>query len=212
MMSDPYYDIISKEYKDLLKNRTILLNGDVTENVIERVVIQIQRMSQQSPKTPVTLIINSNGGSLYDSQAVVDAMRTTKTPITTIALGKAMSAGFNIFLAGDLRIVHENSILMCHSGSQTGCESKIADSIDDADFLKRILARFATYYASRTKVPEATWLNLLNSGKDTYFFADDAIRMGIAHEVYQAQATKYLPEPMKQRKVRRSKRRKHKVL
>lgn len=205
LLSDPFYDIVSKEYKDLLKERTILLNGDIKENVIERVVLQIQRMSRQAPKTPITIIINSYGGSLYDSQAVVDAILTTKTPVTTIALGKAMSAGFNIFLAGDLRVVYENTILLCHSGSQSGGDTKLADAIDDADFMKRVMARMAKYYASRTKVTEEEWLKVLTSGKDFYYFADEAVNAGIAHEIYPTQTDKYLPEPMKQRKPRQKK-------
>lgn len=209
--SDPFDDIAAKEYKTLLKERTILLNGDIDEDVIERAVLQIHRMSVQSPKTPITLIINSYGGSLYDSQAVVDAILSTKTPITTIALGKAMSAGFNIFLAGDLRIVYENTTLLCHSGSQNFYNTvKIADSIDDADFMKRIILRMAKYYASRTKVTEADWLQILQSGKDVYFFADEAVEKGIAHELYPTQTEKYLPEPLKKRKPRKPKRRKSK--
>lgn len=210
LLSDPYYDIVSKEYKDLLKERTILLNGDVKENVIERVVLQIQRMSRQAPKTPITIIINSYGGSLYDSQAVVDAILSTKTPITTIALGKAMSAGFNIFLAGDLRVVYENTVLLCHSGSQTMGDTKISDAIDDADFMKRIIDRMAKFYASRTKVSEADWRQILQSGKDIYYFADEAVEKGIAHELYPTQTEKYLPEPLKKRKPRKPKKRKSK--
>lgn len=210
ILSDPFSDIASKEYKDLLKERTILLNGDIEESVIERVVLQLQRMSRQAPKTPITIVINSYGGSLYDSQAVVDAILSTKTPITTIALGKAMSAGFNIFLAGDLRIVYENTVLLCHSGSQGGRDIKIADSIDDADFMKRIMARMAKYYASRTKVSEAGWLQILQSGKDVYYFAEEAVERGIAHEIYPTQTQKYHPEPLKKRKPRKPKRRRPK--
>ncbi len=210
ILSDPFSDIITKEYKDLLKERTILINGDIEEDVIERVALQIQRMSRIAPKTPITIIINSYGGSLYDSQAVVDAILSTKTPITTIALGKAMSAGFNIFLAGDLRIVYENTTLLCHSGSQTRGWQKLADSIDDADFMKRVMERMAKYYASRTKVSEADWLKILQSGKDVYYFADEAVERGIAHELYPTQTEKYLPEPLKKRKSRKLKKRKAK--
>lgn len=210
IFSDPFFDIVSKEYKDLLRERTILLNGDIRENVIERVVLQIQRMSRQAPKTPITIVINSYGGSLYDSQAVVDAILSTKTPITTVALGKAMSAGFNIFLAGDLRVVYENTVLLCHSGSQTMGDTKIADAIDDATFMNRIISRMAKYYASRTKVSEEDWLRILQSGKDIYYFAEEAVERGIAHEIYPTQTQKYHPEPLKKRKPRKPKRRKPK--
>jgi len=200
---DPFREVALTGYKELLDQRTILINGDIEENIIERVVVQIEKMSKIHPKTPITIMINSYGGSLFDGQAVVDAIRSTKTPITTIALGKAMSAAFNIFLAGDLRIVHENSILLAHCGSQDVGEINLAHAVDEAKFNEQLFERASDYYASRTKIPKKEWLDLMNSGKDRYFWPEEAVKKGIAHNIETAPTNKYYPQTTKRRKARK---------
>ena len=152
--SDPFQETIQQTHKDLLKNRTILINGEIKENIIERVVMQIKKLSESHPATPIDIVLNSYGGSTFDAQAVVDTMRATKTPIVTKVLGKAMSAAFDIFLAGDLRIVLGNSVLMCHCGAQDLENIKLSDSLDEAKFTAELFKRWATYYASPTKLSE----------------------------------------------------------
>jgi ATP-dependent Clp protease, protease subunit len=100
---NPYAEFELETYQALLRDRTILYNDDVAKNIIERVVLPLTTLSQKSKK-PIKLLINSPGGSVEDGQMVVDAILTSKAPVVTIALGKAMSAAFDIFIAGDLRI------------------------------------------------------------------------------------------------------------
>jgi len=205
---DPFQEISHQTYKDLLKERTILINGEIKENIIERVVMQITRMSREHPATPIYIVLNSYGGSTFDAQAVVDTMRASKTPIITKVLGKAMSAAFDIFLAGDLRVVLENSVLMCHCGAQDLENIKLSDSLDEAKFTAELFKRWSQYYASRTKLSEKEWLNMLKSGKDRYFFPEECITLEIAHQVeayIDKKLTPKTPKAKKRRKVKSKK-------
>ena len=197
---DQFKDFAAGAYKELLEHRSILINGDIEEDSIERVVIQIQKMSTNKPKEPITILINSVGGFVYEAQAIIDTMQQTKTPITTVALGKVMSAAFAIYLAGDYRVCGRNSIFMAHNGSDDLGEVKMVDGINEAKFNERLLDSFARYYASRTNVSHKEWLEIFNSNKDHYFFADEAKKMGIVHDISEPQISKYKPKFSKKSK------------
>ena len=193
-LPDQFKDFAAGAYKELLEHRTILINGDIEEDSIERVLIQIKKMSANKPKEPITILINSVGGYVFEAQAIIDQMQQTKTPITTIALGKVMSAAFAIYLAGDYRVCGRNSIFLVHNGSEDLGEVKLGDAIVEADFSKKLLESYARYYASRTNVSHKEWLEIFNSNVDHYYFAEDAKKMGIVHDISEPQLSKYRPK------------------
>lgn len=65
-------------------------------------------------RKPITIFINSFGGSVYDMWAIIDIIINSKTPIYTYCTGYAMSAAFIIFLAGHERFVTKHATFMCH--------------------------------------------------------------------------------------------------
>lgn len=178
---NPFSELAFETYSDLLEDRIILLNGDVKEDIIEKVAMPMMQMAQE--KGPIQVYINSFGGSIQDSQAVVDIMTTIDNPIITMAFGKAMSASFDIFLAGDYRIAYPNSLFMCHSGSASlGLQPLPAINVE-ADLHRDLFKRWAKFYAARTKVSEKEWMNLLNGSLNKYYFPDEALKLGIVHHV-----------------------------
>lgn len=60
-------------------------------------------------RDPIKLYINSCGGTIYDMWALIDAIQNSKTPIHTYCMGYAMSAAFDIFLAGHKRYCYKHS-------------------------------------------------------------------------------------------------------
>lgn len=171
--------------------------------MIERVVVQIEKLSTLRPKEPITIMINTFGGSVYEMHSIVDAIRSTKTPITTVALGKVMSAGFDIFLSGDYRVANTNSIFLVHNGNDNLGDSTIVGHINESEYYKRLLEMSSRYYASRTNASQKEWLDILQSNRDRYIFVDEAKKMGIVHDIQEPQISKYKPSIEKKRKKRR---------
>lgn len=178
----PFDQFSFESYQALLKDRTILFNDDVKKDVIERIVLPLTTLSQKSSK-PIKLLINSPGGSVEDGQAVVDAILTSKAPIITVAMGKAMSAAFDIFLAGDYRVVYPNTVLMCHSGSAVLEKQTLPQINAEAELHKVYFERWAKWYASRSKISEKDWYTLLNTGLNRYFFPEESLKVGLTHEI-----------------------------
>lgn len=181
---DPYLEFELETYKSLLKDRTILFSGEVKDNVIERVVLPINALSQKSIK-PIKLLINSPGGSVTEGQAVVDSLISSRCQIITVALGQAMSASFDIYLSGDFRVMYPNSLLMMHSGASRFDMMTLPQLNKEADLHLRYFDRWSSWYAARTKVPKKDWLDMLNTGLNFYFFPEEALKLGLCHEVIQ---------------------------
>ncbi len=177
----PFTEFEVDSYKALLKDRTILYNGPVDKSVIERIVLPLSRFGKSTK--PIKLLINSPGGSVEDGQMVVDAILTCKAKVTTIALGQAMSAAFDIFLAGDRRIVYPNTILMMHSGSSRFETQTLPQIGKEADLYKRYFDRWSTWYASRTNISKAAWQDMLGTGLNYYYFPEESLKAGLTHEI-----------------------------
>lgn len=181
---DPYQQFSFESYQALLKDRTILFTGEIRDNVIERIVLPLTTLSQKNIK-PIKLLIHSEGGSVEAGQAVVDAIITSKAPVITVALGKAMSAGFDIFLAGTHRVVYPNTVLMCHSGSAMLERQTLPQINQEAKLHEEYFERWSRWYASRTNVSEKEWLTLLSTGLNRYWFPEKALVDGLVHEIIQ---------------------------
>jgi ATP-dependent protease ClpP protease subunit len=178
---NPFSELAFETYSDLLEDRIILINGDLKSDIIEKVGIPLMQMAQE--KGPIQLYINSDGGSINDSQAICDIIETIDNPVITMAFGKAMSAAFDIFLCGSYRICYPNTLFLCHAGSVAlGLQTLPAVSVE-GKLHEAYFKRWARFYASKTNISEKEWHELLERGSNKYFFPEDALKHGIVHHV-----------------------------
>lgn len=116
-----------KESKDifslLLEKRIILLNDEITDQLSSLIVSEIIYLNATSQTEPITIYINSPGGSIYAGLAIYDIMKKVEAPIVTIGIGLCASMGAFLLSAGDKgkRYALENAEIMIHQplgGSQ----------------------------------------------------------------------------------------------
>lgn len=182
--ANPFAELAYETYQELKEERIILINGDLKEDLIERVAIPLMQMAQE--KGPIQLYINSYGGSVSDSQAITDILLTIDNPVIGMVFGKAMSAAFDILIATDYRIAYPNSLLMCHAGSESLGQQTLPAIGVEAKLHEEYFQRWSKFYAGRTKISEKEWLDLLNSGKNRYFFPQEGLQKGIIHHIVSA--------------------------
>lgn len=96
------------------------VNHAMAQKVVKGLYI-LERLAPQGDK-PIKVIINTPGGDEYDGYAMIDAIKSCKNHVTTIALGKAFSMGAYILQAGDERVIAPNCTLMFHAGSGNSVE------------------------------------------------------------------------------------------
>lgn len=92
------YDIYSR----LLKDRIIILNGEITDNSSNIVVAQLLYLDSLN-NDDISLYINSPGGSITAGMAIFDTMNFIKSDISTICVGMAASMAAFLLSSGEKR-------------------------------------------------------------------------------------------------------------
>jgi len=108
--------------KALLDARTLLLSGPVDDKMLKEATIRCLAMEQKDGKKPITVFINSPGGSADAGFAIYDLLRFIKPPVVTVVNGLCASAGILIHLAADKkrRFCMSESRFMIHQPSTMG--------------------------------------------------------------------------------------------
>lgn len=128
----------------------------------------------------ITLTINSPGGSVFDALAIYNALRNSGGEVTTKVMGVAASAASLIFMAGDKRVMPENTFLMIHN-PMTGAYGNADEMRDIADVLDKIAASLIGTYVNRSGLGEAEVKALLDA--ETWLNAADSVAQGFATEM-----------------------------
>ena len=120
------YDIYSR----LLKDRIIMLSGEVNDQMSNIVVAQLLFLAAEEPEKDIHLYINSPGGSITAGMAIFDTMNYIKCDVSTICIGMAASMGALLLVAGERgkRYMLPNSEVMIHQplGGARGQATEIA--------------------------------------------------------------------------------------
>ena len=106
------YDIFSR----LLKDRIIMLSGEVNDVTANLVVAQLLFLESEDPDKDIYLYINSPGGSITSGMAIYDTMQYIKCDVSTICIGMAASMGSFLLSSGapGKRYALPNSEIMIH--------------------------------------------------------------------------------------------------
>ncbi len=105
------YDIYSR----LLKDRIIILNGEIDDNTANVVIAQLLYLDAESHED-INLFINSPGGSITAGMAIYDTMNYIKSKVSTICMGMAASMAAFLLSSGEKgkRLALPNSEIMIH--------------------------------------------------------------------------------------------------
>lgn len=133
-------------------------------------------------RKPIKIFINSFGGSVYDMWALIDIIINSKTPIYTYCTGYAMSAGFNIFLAGHKRYVTKNSTLLYHTLS-CWLSGKYQDLVEDMEERHRNQKDIEDYVFERTNITRTKLEEIREKKIDWYIHSEEVEILGIAEVI-----------------------------
>ena len=118
------YDIYSK----LLKERIVMLTGEINDNVSSVIVAQLLFLESVDSKKDICMYINSPGGSVTAGLAIHDTMQYVRPKVATLCIGQACSMGSLLLAAGEKkhRSILPYSRVMIHQPS-AGCNGTAAD-------------------------------------------------------------------------------------
>lgn len=172
------YDIYSR----LLKERIIFLGGGIDDHTANLVIAQLLFLEAEDPKKDITLYVNSPGGSVTSTLAIIDTMAHVKPDVATICVGLAASGGAMVLSAGQKgkRFILPNAEVMIHQ-PLGGTEGQASDIAITAKHILKLKENLNKMLAKNTGQP----LSQIEKDTDRDFFmsADEAKKYGIVDEI-----------------------------
>lgn len=174
------YDIYSR----LLRDRVILLEGEVHDQMANLIVAQLLFLESENPDKDISLYINSPGGSVTAGMAIYDTMQFIKPDVSTIVMGQACSMGSLLAQAGakGKRLILPNARHMIHqpSGGYRGQATDMEIHVREILEIKRNLTQI---YVKHNNVGK-TYEDLAHDMERDYFMsAVESIAYGLADEL-----------------------------
>ncbi len=166
---------------EMLSHREVELVGEVDANTVNALIRQLRYLQCEDPEAPITLYINSRGGSVDSGMALYDVMQAVSCPVRTVCVGLAASMAALLFVSGAERDMLPHSRLMIHDPLivQTGGSAlKLKAVSDDLMETRQIIARVIAEHSGKS-----TDEVLAKTASDSYFRAEEAIEFGLADQI-----------------------------
>ncbi|MBP3222313.1 MAG: ATP-dependent Clp protease proteolytic subunit [Actinomycetaceae bacterium] len=127
-------------YTKLFEDRIIFLGVQVDDASADDIMAQLLVLESQDPDAPITMYINSPGGSFTALTAIYDTMQYIKPQIQTVCLGQAASAAAVLLAAGSpgRRLALPNARVLIHQPAMEGTRGQASDIAIVADELDRM--------------------------------------------------------------------------
>ena len=174
------YDIYSR----LLKDRIVMLTGEVNDMTANLVVAQMLFLESQNSSEDINFYINSPGGAVTAGLGIYDTMQFIKSPVSTIVMGQACSMGSFLAMAGEpgKRFVLPNSRTMIHqpSGGAGGQATDMEIQVQEILKMKKNLTEIYVKHNSKNKTYEELSAAM---ERDNFMSAEEAVEFGLADKV-----------------------------
>lgn len=172
------YDIYSR----LLKDRIVFLGGAIDEHLANIVIAQLLFLESEDPKKDIKLYVNSPGGDVAATLAMVDTMNHIKPDVSTVCVGMAASGAAIILSAGakGKRFCLPNSEIMIHQ-PWGGAQGQATDIEITAKHIIKLRERLNKILSKNTGQP----LDKVEKDVERDFFmdSDEAKKYGIIDDV-----------------------------
>ncbi len=172
------YDIYSR----LLKDRIIMLSGEVNDQVASTIVAQMLFLEAEDPDKDIYFYINSPGGVVTAGMAIYDTMNYIRPDVATICIGQAASMGSFLLSAGEKgkRFALPHARIMIHQ-PLGGAQGQASDIAIQAKEILRMKAELNAILAKNTGQKIETIE--ADTDRDNFMSAQESMEYGLIDEV-----------------------------
>jgi len=172
------YDIYSR----LLKDRIIMLSGEVNDQVASSIVAQMLFLEAQDPDKDIYFYINSPGGVITSGFSIYDTMNYIKPDIVTICVGQAASMGAFLLSSGSKgkRYALPNARIMIHQPSG-GAQGQSTDIQIQAQEIQRLKDKLNEILAEQTGKTVKRLEK--DTERDNFMSTQEAVEYGLIDKV-----------------------------
>lgn len=179
------YDIYSR----LLKERIVMLNGEVEDHMANLVVAQLLFLESENPEKDINLFINSPGGVVTAGMSIYDTMQFIKCDVATYVMGQACSMGSLLAQAGapGKRFMLPNARHMIHqpSGGARGQATDIQIQAEEILKMKKNLTEIYVKHNSKGKTYDEFARDM---ERDKFMSSQEALEYGLVDQVIDKRA------------------------
>lgn len=171
------YDIYSR----LLKDRIIILNGEITDNTANTVVAELLYLDSLN-HDDISLYINSPGGSITAGMAIYDTMNFIKSDVSTICVGMAASMAAFLLSVGQprKRYILPNAEVMIHQ-PLGGVQGQATEIMIAAERILKLKRKLNMILAEVTGQDIETINN--DTERDYFMDSEEALTYGIVDKI-----------------------------
>jgi ATP-dependent Clp protease protease subunit len=173
------YDIYSR----LLRERIIFVGGPIDDDSANIVIAQLLFLQSEDPKKDISLYINSPGGSVTATLAMIDTMNHIKPDVSTVCVGLAASGGAWLLSAGakGKRFALPNAEMMIHQPLQGGIQGQATDIAITAEQILKTKKRLIEMMAKNTGQTVAKVEKDIE--RDFFMTAEEAKKYGLVDKI-----------------------------
>lgn len=174
------YDIYSR----LLRDRVILLEGEVHDQMANLIVAQLLYLESENPEKDISLYINSPGGSVTAGMAIYDAMQFIQPDVSTIVMGQACSMGSLLAQAGAAgkRMILPNARHMIHQPSG-GARGQATDMEIQVREILEMKKNLTSIYVKHNSIGKTFEKLAKDMERDFFMSAQQALEYGLVDTV-----------------------------
>lgn len=187
---------MGKELLPTPRERVLYFTSQVDQSSIANLTKDIVEINQDDRKLeklyamhditytpkPISILIDSYGGAVYQCFGLICIMNASKTPIHTYVTGCAMSCGFIILIHGHRRFAYNLSTPLYHQVS-SGAFGKLKDMEDKVTEAKRLQDILEKVTIERTKITKEKLKDIYEKKTDWYMSATEAKKLGVVDEI-----------------------------
>jgi ATP-dependent Clp protease protease subunit len=174
------YDIFSR----LLKERIIMLNGEVEDHMASLVVAQLLFLESENPDKDISLFINSPGGVVTAGMSIYDTMQFIKPDVATYVMGQACSMGSLLAQAGAAgkrhMLPYARHMIHQPSGGARGQATDMEIQVREILKMKKELTGIYVKHNSRGKTFEQLTQDM---ERDNFMSAEEALEYGLIDKI-----------------------------
>jgi ATP-dependent Clp protease protease subunit len=171
------------DYGVLLDSRTIFLTDvdkDGIDDAVANSFLKALHALECANQNPIQIILRSGGGCVFSGLAIYDAIKSSPCHITATVYGHAMSMASIILQAADLRVMHQNSLLLLHDGT-FGSESDWRSYEAWGEMARQLRKQSYKILADRTGKTVQFWERKLD--RDLILWPDQALEYGLIDHI-----------------------------
>lgn len=180
-------DVIEYQYfHQMLDNRTIIFNSEISEDIVETLYLPLRDFENDDSDEPITIILNSVGGSVSDGFFLANYLASYKKKINLIVTGYAASMAAVILSAGGkndniTRYCYPSTYVLIHDGYVALSASEAKTANDIMAFNNLVDENIRNFIITNTNITEELYDS--KARKQWFISAKEALELNLIDKI-----------------------------